>query len=69
MSHTRTFPKCQVCGTYGHRELLCPVGALNREQEAAARATGASLAPISLGLTPALEAEIAKIREAWRVRA
>lgn len=64
MAATRCFRKCLICGTRGHSERYCPVRELNAQQEAAARLS-ASDDNIKLGLTPALEAEIAAIRRAW----
>jgi hypothetical protein len=65
MSAPRTFPKCGVCGNHGHTDTKCALYELNRSQEYEVRMKG----DINLGLTPALEAEIAKIRESWRIRA
>jgi hypothetical protein len=49
----RPLVKCTTCGTYGHTPgKNCPVHELNLQQEQNAQ----------LGLTPALEAEISRIR-------
>jgi hypothetical protein len=62
----RIFPKCLICGTHGHVERHCPVRALNARQEYQQRIDQEN---IRLGLTPALEAEIAAIRRNWLNRA
>lgn len=62
MSRIRYFRKCLICGTHGHPRGLCPVHELNMQQEAVKAHKDAA---ILLGLTPALEAEIALIRHNW----
>lgn len=62
MSRLRCFRKCLTCGCYGHSETRCALKELNAQQEANAAHRQAD---IKLGLTPALELEIALIRRKW----
>ena len=64
MSLPRRFPKCAVCGTFGHPRGHCPVKELNREQELACSRTPVRLV---LGLRPELEAQVALLRMRWRL--
>jgi hypothetical protein len=60
----RSFRRCGVCGAHGHTDPRCAVFDLNQSQE---RQLKQRIDNISLGLTPELEAQIARIRAAWRV--
>ena len=65
MSRNHCFVKCDVCGCYGHTGRSCALAKLNSEMEAREHKKHSDR--ISLGLTPELEQEIAKIRAAWRI--
>jgi hypothetical protein len=66
MSKRPEFAKCGICGAHGHVDSRCPAFTVNCMQEKQERIR---LQNVRLGLTPALEAEIALIRRNWSMRA
>jgi hypothetical protein len=61
----RHFPKCTICGTWGHRDDRCPVAELNAAQEKAKveRITAEMLFPGQ----PEMVALLKAVQRAWLV--
>lgn len=62
MARKGRFRLCKICGS-PHNRMRCPLADLNDRQELAAAINGEL---ISLGLTPAVERQIAALRRDWK---